>query len=165
LGRLPLRQEQQDNTRAIQEARKRCPKWKTQTATALHRLGIPLGEKPWTGLGVKRLGLPACPRVIALVNVAFADRLQETGLSPEEAAKGFYADICQSVTMYAWGNSGTTLYIFCALCILLISYYEYLFDCIFLHYVICPLPPYARQCALYVCTHAHSLLQSAALCN
>ncbi len=86
--------------------RKKCPKWSTDTSQKRWQLGLDPKAAPWTGEGKPKLGVPACPRIQALVNTAILDRMKKTGLSVEDAAKGFFCHLDSSITMAHWGTSG-----------------------------------------------------------
>ena len=88
---------------------KKYPEWRVHTGNVRAEIGISTSYNPWTGGGVPRPGVPDCERVQELVNVAMADRLRKTGLPLEEAAKVFFARVCQSVHMKPWGVQGTSL--------------------------------------------------------
>ena len=73
-------------------------------------LDISTSYNPWTD-SQPRPGVPKCERIQSLVNVAMAERMQKTGLPVEEAAKGFFARVCQSVHLRPWGARGALVII------------------------------------------------------
>ena len=85
---------------------------KKHASVALDKLGLPAGYNGWTSRkGFQGVGLPSGGpngRIKALLNVGWGKRMQMMpGVSAEIAAKGWYADVSQSVERMPFGRLGT----------------------------------------------------------
>ncbi len=85
---------------------KRYPKWMAHSADTRAKFKIPADATPWTDENPKLRGVPVgCPRVLDLLNVAWARRLQ-TSKNREMALRGFRLDLSQAVQLKPWRLTG-----------------------------------------------------------
>ena len=86
--------------------------WRRHSADVRSKLGVSSEYSGWTSQAVISLpGVPKTPRVLDLLNTAWAERLQACGgagnVSTVEARIGFWANVSQAVQRHPYGTPGT----------------------------------------------------------
>ena len=83
------------------------PKWRGYSCDVRRQLFMANDAAPWTSKMPCR-GVPEhLERVMDLLNCAWKHQLLSTGLPPDAARKGFWADFSQGVEGYPWGDLRT----------------------------------------------------------
>ena len=101
----------QSNFNKAAKAHLEFPRWHVKSAEIRSALSITGDFMPWTGPPLKgsTLGIIGDKeRALDVINVAWADRLQQMPLASVEAAKvGFFANYSQCVSRRPWGRPPT----------------------------------------------------------
>ena len=81
-------------------------KWRTASQKKRHALSMSAHSAPWTSLPGVLKGLPNCPRIRDVLDVAWASRRSALPLGGiDECKKDFWVNPSQAVQREPWGNA------------------------------------------------------------